>query len=147
MEAPAWKPSSELFYLGFKCLFCGEVETIAHCFTFCLAFFDSWFGKWGEVFSLWVFIFGFNRKTQKHKCQLLNFILGQSKMAAEEGTRKVEDSLDCDAVLLLGRTIKARVMIDFNYYCQVYDLEPFLLTWTLDDVLCAVPEHNINNLF
>lgn len=57
--------------------------------------------------------------------------------------RKVEDSLDCDIVLLLSRMIKARITIGFNYYSKMEDLESFLLTWTLDRVLCAVREHNL----
>ncbi|KAI3355002.1 hypothetical protein L3Q82_004803 [Scortum barcoo] len=62
---------------------------------------------------------GYN-KTQKDKCQMMNFILGQSKMAVYMSRkRKVEDGVDSDIVLLLSKMIKARVLIDFNYYREI----------------------------
>ncbi len=118
------------------CPFCPAIETVFHCFTECLCLkpLFSWlecsFRKAGEVFSIKTFIFGFKySKFQKNKCQLMNFILGQAKMAVYlSRKRKVEDGVDSDVVLLLNKMIKAGVIIDFNYYEQMKDLEGFRMT-------------------
>ena len=121
-----------------KCLFCGAVETVFHCFSECsrldslFSLLGRLFRKAGEVFSIQTVILGFRyRKTAKHKCQLLNFILGQSKMAVYvRRKRKVEDGVDTDVVLLFSRLVKARVMTDFKYYKEMQDLDQFKLIWT-----------------
>ena len=133
------------------CPFCEAVETVFHCFTECPRLFplfsllDCLFREVGEIFSIRTFIFGFiYNKTHKHKCQLMNFILGQAKMAVYVSRkRKVEDSVDSDVVLLLSRMIKARILIDFNYYREMQDLECFELTWTFGRVLCYVQENQL----
>lgn len=56
-------------------------------------------------------LFGFEYlKVKKDHCRL-NFVLGQSKMAAYVSRKKVEDSVDWDVVLLRSRMIKARILI------------------------------------
>lgn len=84
------------------CPFCGAVETIVHCLSECplrLPFFsllDSLFRTADEVFSLRTFVYGFKYvKVNKCKCHLMNFVLGQSKMAVYVSRKKVEDSVDC----------------------------------------------------
>lgn len=133
------------------CPFCEAVETVFHCFSECprliplFSLLDCLFKKAGETFSLRTFILGFKyNKTQKHKCHMINFILGQSKMAVYVSRkRKVEDSMDCDVVLLLSRMIKARILIDFKYYCIMKDVERFKMTWTYRGVLCSVQENDL----
>ena len=71
------------------------------------------------------------KKTTKHKCQLLNFILGQSKMAVYVSRkRKVVDGVDADVALLFSRMVKARIMIAFKYYKEML-------------ILCGVKEHQL----
>ncbi len=133
------------------CPFCEAVETVFHCFAECprlsplFSLLVCLFRKAGEVFSLRIFILGFRyKKAHKDECQLMNFILGQSKMAVYVSRkRKVEDSVDSDVVLLLSRMIKARILIDFNYYREMRDLERFKWTWTFGGVLCSVQEEDL----
>lgn len=98
------------------------------------------FSKLGEVFSTQVFVLRFNYcKAAEHKCQLLNFILGQSKMAVYVSRkRKVDDSVDVDVTLLFTRMVKARIRIDFNYYREMKDVDQFCVIWAHGDVLCSV---------
>jgi len=70
------------------CPFCLEKETIFHAFMYCerlKPLFDilrKFFDSFDEVFSMKVFICGFKYvKKFRHKCQLLNFLVGQAKMA------------------------------------------------------------------
>ncbi|XP_063765417.1 transposon TX1 uncharacterized 149 kDa protein [Eleginops maclovinus] len=90
------------------CPFCDQRETIFHCFSECdrlLCLFQlltQMFVLFGEVFSPQVFILGYRyTQRQKVKCQLLNFLLGQAKMAIYLSRRnKVGDSMACNAVLI-----------------------------------------------
>ncbi|KAF0047441.1 hypothetical protein F2P81_001074 [Scophthalmus maximus] len=74
--------------------------------------------------------------------QLINF-LGQAKMAIYVNRRKINDSVDIDPKLLLIRMIKARVMIDFNYYRVMVDIDEFSRKWTYGDALCSVRENQL----
>nr|BAC82606.1 pol-like protein [Takifugu rubripes] len=128
------------------CPFCEAVETIVHCFAECprllplFPLLEALFRRAGEAFSLRTFVYGFKyTKAKKDKCHLMNFILGQSKMAVYiSRRRKVEDSVDCDVVLLLSRRIKARILIDFHFYRKMEDLEQFVRTWTYGGILCSI---------
>ncbi|TWW59346.1 Transposon TX1 uncharacterized 149 kDa protein ORF 2 [Takifugu flavidus] len=128
------------------CPFCEAVETIVHCFAECprllplFSLLEALFRRAGEAFSLRTFVYGFKyTKAKKDKCHLMNFILGQSKMAVYiSRRRKVEDSVDCDVVLLLSRRIKARILIDFHFYRKMEDLEQFVRTWTYGGILCSI---------
>lgn len=51
--------------------------------------------------------------------------------------KKVEDSVDWEVVLLLSRMIKSRILLDFNFYREIKDLEHFSKTWTYGGVLCS----------
>ncbi|KAK0155415.1 Transposon TX1 uncharacterized protein [Merluccius polli] len=134
-----------------RCVFCGERETVFHCYTECarltplFTLLKSLFRAAGEEFSVQVFILGFKyRKAAESKCKLLNFILGQAKMAVHVSRkRKEEDMLDVDVSLLFCRMVKARVHIDFKYYSQMQDMDQFIKTWThsntlVEDVSLAV---------
>lgn len=81
-------------------------------------------------------VLGWELWLKKDHCQL-NFVLGQSKMSVYVSRKKVEDSVDWDVVLLLSRVIKARILIDFNFYREIKDLEHFSRTWTYGDGLCS----------
>lgn len=65
-----------------------------------------------EIFSFKVLIFGFKYiQAQKNKCQIMNFILSQSKMVVYVSRKmKVVDSVDSDVVLLLSTMMKAWVL-------------------------------------
>jgi len=70
------------------CPFCLERETVFHAFMQCFrlkSFFivlQNLFLCFGETFSVGVFICGFKYiRRNRFRCQLLNFLLGQAKMA------------------------------------------------------------------
>lgn len=86
------------------------------------------------------FILGFKySKAKKNKCQLMNFIIGQSKLAVYiSRKKKVEDGVDTDVVALLSKLIRARILIDLIFYKQMKDLENFMSIWTFGGVLCSV---------
>lgn len=115
------------------CPFCEHRETLFHCFMDCsrlsslFALLQRVFKGFREVFTKQVFICGFNySRQQKHKCQLLNFVLGTAKMAVYVSRkRKVDECVDMDVKLLLVRMIKARLVLDFSFYRANQDLEGF----------------------
>ncbi|KAK0145749.1 Transposon TX1 uncharacterized protein [Merluccius polli] len=134
-----------------KCPFCSLRETVFHCFLDCsrlqalFAFLKRLFYMYGVVFTKHMFILGFMyRQKQKAKCQLLNFLLGQAKMAVYlSRKRKLEESLDCDAKTILIRMIKSSLMVDFNYYSLMKDLVSFEKVWCVADCLCSVKEEKL----
>ncbi|KAI4900062.1 hypothetical protein NFI96_009347, partial [Prochilodus magdalenae] len=80
-------------------------------------------------------------RSQRFKCQLLNFILGQAKLAIYMSRKnKMSQSSDHDATQVFTRLVRARVKIDFNYYRSMNDLDSFKLFWCSEDVVCSVEE-------
>lgn len=70
------------------CSFCGLTETIFHCFTECkrlenlFELLENVFNSFNEKWSKPAFIFGAGyRKINESKWKLLNFIIGQAKLA------------------------------------------------------------------
>lgn len=62
-------------------------------------------------------MFGFEYvKAKKDKYHLMNVVLGQSKMAMYVSRRRRLKTVWTDVVLLLSRMIKARILIDLNFY-------------------------------
>jgi len=99
------------------CPFCKKRETIFHCFMECSRlgyFFDFLkllFNKLNEVFTVQSFIFGFRYVAKNRiKCQLLNFIIGEAKMAIYLSRKnKIEGSEGCEAVSILKNRIKSLI--------------------------------------
>ncbi len=83
------------------CPFCTERETIFHAFVNCARleplslYLGSIFRNCNESFSMVLFIFGFKYVIKKiFICQLLNFVLGQAKLAIYVSRKtKVEQNL------------------------------------------------------
>ena len=97
----------------------------------------------GEIFSRQLFICGVKyRRSAKHKCQLANFILGQAEMAVSS-KRKTDHSVDINLTLLFKSTVKASIIINFNYYREMKDVDEFSLMWAHGDVLCPVKESQL----
>lgn len=80
---------------------------------------ESIFHGCGEVFTKQTFICGFKYTClEKHKCQLLNFVLGQAKMAVYVSRkRKVDKGVDTDVVFVFGeiQTVGRVQVLYFNY--------------------------------
>ncbi|KAL6476275.1 hypothetical protein MHYP_G00147740 [Metynnis hypsauchen] len=63
---------------------------------------------------------------ERFKCQLLNFILSEAKLAVYTSRRnRVAQTSDDDAVWTFSRLVRSRILIDFNYYKCMSDLETF----------------------
>ena len=134
-----------------KCPFCPCRETVFHCFLECkrleplFMLLERLFGHVGEIFSKQVFILGFKYKLKtKQKSQIMNFILGQAKMAIYiSRKKKIENSVEIEADLLFRRMVKARIKIDFNFYKAMKDFDQFQMIWTYGDILCSVIEDQL----
>ncbi|CAF94185.1 unnamed protein product [Tetraodon nigroviridis] len=76
---------------------------------------------------------------QKDKCQLLNFVLGQAKMAVYlSRKRKMEEGFIVEPVVICVNMIKSRLLIDFNFQKAAGDLDSFIQVWGFNNVLCQV---------
>lgn len=129
-----------------KCPFCDERENIFHCFYEChrlsalFLFLQTVFISFKESFNKQVFICGFRyTRQQKHKSQLLSFVLGQVKMAVYiTRKRKVEEDLHIEPVPVCTGLIKSRLLIDFNFYRTTGDLDSFKDLWCWQNALCSI---------
>ena len=94
--------------------------------------------KWSKV----VFILGaVYRRNNATKWQLLNFLLGEAKMAIYLTRRnKIESNAMQDLVSVFRSLVKARVWIDFRFYKAMKNLDMFQQQWCLNDVICSVEE-------
>lgn len=129
-----------------NCPFCFERETVFHAFMNCprlIVFFsvlERLFECFNVTFSMKVFIFGF-KYVKKHRpvCQLLNFILGQAKMAIYMSRKnKIECGQDQDIAAVFAALVKSRLLIDFHFYKVTENVQLFEDTWCLNGVLCSV---------
>ena len=134
-----------------KCPFCKKRETVFHAFSECqrllalFLFLQTVFTSCGKVFNQQVFICGFKYTRQhKHKCQFLNFVLGQAKMAVYiSRKKKVEENMDIEAKLLCINMMKARLLIDFSFYKASGDLESFQQIWCFNRSVSSVTEDKL----
>lgn len=131
-----------------QCPFCTTKETIFHAFMQCVRlkplFFllERLFGGFNENFSMEIFIFGF-KYCQKHrfKCQLLNFLLGQSKMAIYVSRRnKIESDSGFNILKVFMTLVKSRILIDFPFYSEMNDLGSFVEIWCYKDAVCYLED-------
>ena len=98
------------------------------------------FTSFEEVFNKQVFIHGLKyTRQQKQKSQLLNFVLGQAKMAVYiTRKRKVEQNIHIESVPVCFNMIRSRLLVDFSFYKAAGDLDSFNDLWCFQDVLCSV---------
>lgn len=120
-----------------KCAFCGIRETVFHCFTECnrlgllFVLLKDLFLRFQENFTCNVFILGLRYgQKQRIKWQLINFIVGQAKLAIYITRRnRMENRHGQDVVLLFKAFLKARVGVEYKYYKLMNDIESFKLQW------------------
>ncbi len=134
-----------------ECPFCFQRETIFHTFLYCSRL-DSLFqvltgifNRFDKTFSLEVFICGF-KYTQKYRfcCQLLNFLLGQAKMAIYDTRKiKIEQNLSSNLQIVFFNLVKSRILIDFRYYKAMGDLMRFETIWCYKRALCEVIDEDL----
>lgn len=134
-----------------ECPFCFKRETVFHAFMECSRLqplFDvlrSLFKAFNEAFSKEIFVLG-AKYVQKRQidCQLMNFILGQAKLAIYSSRKnKTEQRPGHNVTVLFSTLIKSRVLIDFNFYKSMDDLISFELKWCSKGVLCSMFEDDV----
>ena len=139
-----------------KCPFCEHKETIFHCFYDCKRLCDLFnkmenvFIWFGEKWSKKAFIMGAGyRKNDCMKWQLLNFVVGEAKMAIYTSRKnKVEGKTGQDALPIFISMVKARIWIDFHFFKGMNNIDEFIEKWCFNDALCSVMEENlIFNIF
>ena len=84
--------------------------------------------NFGEIFSSKIWILGQKYSVaQRVKSQLLNFLIGQAKLAVYITRKnKIEGREGQHVVIVFKNMVKARVMFDFKFYKLMNDLESFL---------------------
>lgn len=130
------------------CPFCGQRETVFHAFMYCCRLrplfhvLENLLTLFNEFFSMQMFICVFKYvRRRSFECQLLNFVLGQSKMAIYVSRQnKVENKSGQDVLMVLTNLIKSRVITDFNYFKAMNDLLSFEMKWCCKEALCSVCE-------
>ena len=119
------------------CPFCTERETIYHCFAQCSRLVSLFrtlsvlLISVGEAFSKQMFIFGFKYgKKKKKKGRLLNFLIGQAKLAIYLSRKeKMDGGQRCDCLIAFKNLVKARVLFEYKYYEKIEDLDVFKNIW------------------
>lgn len=133
------------------CVFCGLRETIFHCFLECsrlkslFALLKQLFIGFKETFTPKAFIYGagYNRN-QRFKWQLINFMVGQAKMAMYISRRnRINNIHGQDGELLFKAFIRSRISVEFKYYKEMHDLDTFVLQWCFNEVFCTVFEGDL----
>lgn len=130
------------------CPFCFKRETVFHAFAQCsrldLLFniLRSLFICFNDLFSVETFILGVKyTRNRRFDCQLLNFIVGQAKLAVYTSRKsRIEKKPGQDVSVVFKALIKSRVLIDFNFYKSMNDLPMFELKWSNKGALCSVFE-------
>lgn len=135
-----------------ECPFCYQRETVFHAFTLCLrleplfCMLKDVFGAFSEDFSTETFVLGFKYvKKRQNVCKILNFILGQAKMAIYITRRnKVEQQPGTNVIALFPALVKARVLVDFRFYELMQNLETFKDVWCVKEAICTVKENELH---
>lgn len=133
------------------CPFCSQKETVFHAFMQCVrlkplfAMIEGMCDGFDECFFPETFIFGFKYAQRKRvKFQLLNFILGQAKLAIYLSRKgKIEQKDNYNVVVVFRALLKARISIDFRFYKVMSDLFTFESKWCSNDVLCKIDEEEL----
>lgn len=74
-----------------------------------------------------------NTLKKRFKCQLINLIIGEAKMAIYVSRRNRIESNSGDSVLLFFVILfKSRILIDLKFHQEMKDLVSFENTWCLE---------------
>ena len=96
-------------------------------------------------FSKEMFVLGFKYVKKRQKvCKLLNFILGQAKMAIYVTRRNKVENQPGTNVVLFPALVKARVLVDFHFYKLMQNLETFEDVWCVKHAICTVFESELH---
>lgn len=134
-----------------ECPFCFKRETVFHAFMECcrlsplFSVLRSIFTCLDETLSNESFILGVKYVRKKcNRCQLLNFIVGQAKLAVYMSRKNmIERTVGQNVVVLFFALVKARILIDLNFYKSVNDLACFVLKWCEKGAVCSIVEGEV----
>ena len=98
------------------------------------------FNLFGVLFTAPVFICGVGfKKTEKTKCQLLNFLIGEAKMSIYLTCRdKLQGGPTLDPVTLWRHNVKARLRLEFCFHRITGNIDVFEQQWAHEELLCQV---------
>lgn len=104
------------------------------------------FVYFGESFSVGVFICGFKYvRRHRFRCQLLNFLLGQAKMAIYNTRKhKIERDTSYNLEAVFFNSVKSRILIEFRYFKAMNDLVSFDQIWCNKGALCEIIDDNLH---
>ena len=96
----------------------------------------------GVVCSKQSFVLGFPYSQKRRaKCQLINFIVGQAKLAIYLSRKnKMHQMSDCHVVPVLRNLMMSRVSLDFCFYKAMDDLNTFVAQWCCEKAVCSVED-------
>ena len=115
-------------------LFFTVLQDVTVC-PHCLCFYCFFWGLHQGGFYLWFSV----PRQRKEKSQLLNFVLGQAKMAVYVSRRKkVEGGENISPVCVCVGLIRSRIRLDFSFHKICGDLDSFRNMWCFQSVLCKV---------
>ena len=131
-----------------NCPFCDETETLVHCYLDCHRLGVLFHIKkavllnGGEVWSEVAFILGAgDDKEHSKKWCLLNFVVGQAKMAVYKNRmNQVEGEAGLGLAEMFGVLVKARVRVDFRYHSLMGTMEEFRDLWCFTSAVCTEHE-------
>lgn len=71
--------------------------------------------------------------------QLLNFIVGEAKMAIYLSRKnKIEDKDGTDAIVLWRRNVRFRLQLEFSFFKTMNDFKSFTTIWCYKNVICTI---------
>ena len=94
----------------------------------------------GEVWTEAGFIggAGYNKHKSGKWC-LLNFVVGQAKMAIYKSRKnRVEGKAGLDVREMFKTMVKTRIKVDFNYHKMMGTLEEFTHVWCCSTAVCSI---------
>ena len=129
-----------------QCPFCNIRETAFHIFSDCerlTAFFTLLtcvFKCFNQTFLITKLIYGAGyNKTNKKMWHLLNFIIGEAKMAIYISRKnKMEGQSNVDAASVWRCNLRCRLRLEFSFYKIIKNLGSFSDMWCHKNILCAV---------
>jgi len=75
------------------------------------------------------------------KWQLINFLVGQAKLALLITRRNtIEKTHGQELLPVFKAFVKSRITIDFRYYKAMNDVVTFVQQWCYNDAVCTVEE-------
>ena len=97
-------------------------------------------------FSEKVLIFGAGyKKSNIVKWQLVNYLLGEAKMAVYISRRnKVEGRAGHEAPPVFLGNVRARVWLEYKFYNAIGDVDAFKQRWCYNNIICFVENDELH---